>query len=623
MTYQELNEYIKNYLENDKTHSAIMLSAGWGTGKSHYVLNELLPFLNDNGRKSIVISLYGMQDIAEISRSIYLEALMQKRNKKNYAWICGKLPSLKRLKPYAAIASKSIVKGVISNIGLDVSVTSHDLQNLYSTVDLTDKLLILEDVERCQIDINELLGFVNNMVEQDEVKVLLVTNEKALIKYAGDEEDKNRQDMDDEELSFEAFFAAMNETKEEKKKDPEFTEETKRYLQTKEKTISDTIIFECDYLEAIECILHSFNSKQLNDFTETGTINEIKNLIAPRGKANLRTFIFACQKADDILRRTEDIEFQCRKYIFFSIILFSKRIKRGIIPEWDGSELLSTKLGNTTYPLYRACYDYIRWQQFDAAELHKAVSTHREKILYIEDGAPRDPDIDILASYYIRTEQEVLSCLKRIESRLDNPESIPFHKYGELVWYLVVCNKVLDYDYSRSKEKMLKNIQGKSNKINGEVLFLFYDDNNVDIDKTKYLEFKADILQSLNATSEPVYGFNYEPSNIKEFEDYVSSNERKIASKHEFFSRLDTDKVIDMLFRCNAEQIDDFRGVLWAIYRDAYKGKYVDKDREAMQLMLDKLQERLRSVSPDTDKIILLQFRYLCSNLNTFIDQLS
>ena len=46
MNQNELNEYIKHYLEKDKTQSAIMLSAPWGTGKSYYINNVLVPYLN-------------------------------------------------------------------------------------------------------------------------------------------------------------------------------------------------------------------------------------------------------------------------------------------------------------------------------------------------------------------------------------------------------------------------------------------------------------------------------------------------------------------------------------------------------------------------------------------------
>ena len=48
MDTNELNIYINNYLENDKTQRAIMLTAPWGSGKSYYIKHSLCPFLIDN-----------------------------------------------------------------------------------------------------------------------------------------------------------------------------------------------------------------------------------------------------------------------------------------------------------------------------------------------------------------------------------------------------------------------------------------------------------------------------------------------------------------------------------------------------------------------------------------------
>lgn len=65
MNNDELNTYIKHYIEHDKTNRAIMLTASWGTGKSYYIQNELIDFLQkeENGNhKCIVISLYGIID---------------------------------------------------------------------------------------------------------------------------------------------------------------------------------------------------------------------------------------------------------------------------------------------------------------------------------------------------------------------------------------------------------------------------------------------------------------------------------------------------------------------------------------------------------------------------------
>ncbi len=72
MDFEQLNNTIKNYLDNDKTNSAIMLTGEWGSGKSYYIRNELLPYIEKDGdKKCIVVSLYGISDIAEINKNIY------------------------------------------------------------------------------------------------------------------------------------------------------------------------------------------------------------------------------------------------------------------------------------------------------------------------------------------------------------------------------------------------------------------------------------------------------------------------------------------------------------------------------------------------------------------------
>lgn len=49
MNQKELNEYIKHYLEKDKTQSAIMLSAPWGTNVNVNIF--LFPIANQISAK--------------------------------------------------------------------------------------------------------------------------------------------------------------------------------------------------------------------------------------------------------------------------------------------------------------------------------------------------------------------------------------------------------------------------------------------------------------------------------------------------------------------------------------------------------------------------------------------
>ena len=93
MTETELNNYIKHYLEEDKTHTAIMLTGEWGSGKTYYVENVLAPFLkNDNDKnRCIIISLYGLENISDINKSIYMELRMKGLEKNSEATATGKL----------------------------------------------------------------------------------------------------------------------------------------------------------------------------------------------------------------------------------------------------------------------------------------------------------------------------------------------------------------------------------------------------------------------------------------------------------------------------------------------------------------------------------------------------
>ena len=80
MNNSELSKYILHYIREDCTRSAIMLTADWGTGKSYYIQNELIPFLGkeENGCCTcIVVSLYGLKSVEEISKSLYLESRMK------------------------------------------------------------------------------------------------------------------------------------------------------------------------------------------------------------------------------------------------------------------------------------------------------------------------------------------------------------------------------------------------------------------------------------------------------------------------------------------------------------------------------------------------------------------
>ena len=171
MDCNQLTKCIMNYLENDKTNTAIMLSGDWGCGKSYYIKNQLREELEKEGKDYVLVSLYGINKLEDVSKALYIEARASWLNKKSEKGSIVKF------------TAKTIIKGIASFFGVDLNVSQEDLQNIYNSIDFSNKLIILEDFERCPIDKVELLGYINNLVEQDGVKVLVVANEKEIISF--------------------------------------------------------------------------------------------------------------------------------------------------------------------------------------------------------------------------------------------------------------------------------------------------------------------------------------------------------------------------------------------------------------------------------------------------------
>lgn len=337
---------------------------------------------------------------------------------------------------------------------------------------------------------------------------------------------------------------------------------------------------------------------------------------------NLRTLIYALQKISDIFNLIEEHDEDLLKTILFSVINFAVLIKNDRFPEWSGTDLVSTELGYLKYPLYRFCYDYIRWQEFDKTKVNEAVEAHQKLMLYNRHGAVNDDDLDILFNYYIHTEQEVRNALKNIKLRLSDFKNIPFYSYGKLAYSLVICHSLLNFDYSSYKEKMTNNLRNRTKDIDLDLLFLSYSECKSEDEKREFNDFVNAIKEAIEE-SEDIFGFTYFPDDINSFYDQVCKNKGQIIYKRSFISKFDFDKLLDMIFICTPSQLQDLRGIFLAIYRNAKTGDFIEDDVAFMQNLLSKIKEHISEMPDDGDKIIKLQLTYLISNLEQFIKQLS
>ena len=613
MTNTELTRFIRHYIEHDKTHSAIMLTAPWGAGKSYYIQNELICSLKEHA--CIVVSLYGLNSLFDVSKAIYLEYKMKFLNKKSETTTVGML------------AAKTVLKGVTSFLGIDLSSSEEDMQKLYESIDLSGKLIIIEDLERSSIDILEILGYVNNLVEQDGVKVLLVANEDELIQYEPISEETQEKQEAAERLD------RLNDHKGRK-----YTEITKRYLAIKEKTVSDTIMFNGDYSVAIKHIMAEFNQAYFDSFFVDSTTNELVSLLQANKITNLRTFIFACQKANDIfeyIKPEPKKDFDFIKTILYSIIMFSQKIKTGTKKHWEGGQDFSIELSSEKYPLFHFCYDYILWQKLDISRIDIAKEALVKKLgnqpkekealeklrLYDKNKSSGDKHLNVLYNWWIYSENEVINAIQSITERLEDVSDISFYEYGRIAVYLISATYVIGGNIDRAKKLLVDNLYNKRNEINADYIFttIMNDDEETEV-LEEYEELKSEMIASLMAKDVAIFNFDYQPSSISAFYGNVCDNRGRIFEEGTFMSRLNPEKLSEMMKHCTAENIQDFRLAFFTIYESENIRDFLENDKETLEKLLTKIHEL--SSYDGFDKIQKMQLRLFEKELNGFVAKL-
>ena len=159
----DLIEELKKYIENDRINYAVLIDGEWGSGKTYFIKEELIPKLNDdiknNGnkptlkyKKPLYISLYGVDSLDSISAEMYLQ-------------ITGK---------YSKIASLGFSALKVIKPDLDYSEI---FEKLNENSNLKNYVLIFDDLERANLDVNMCLAYINSFVEHHGIKVIIIANE--------------------------------------------------------------------------------------------------------------------------------------------------------------------------------------------------------------------------------------------------------------------------------------------------------------------------------------------------------------------------------------------------------------------------------------------------------------
>lgn len=175
---KQLDDIIDYYLKNDSNY-AIMITGEWGIGKTYYFKNKLTKQITEtptfkNAKKKykpIIVSLFGLSSIEEIQTEIFLSLFPLLKNKK--------------VKLGASIG-KSLVKGILKLKGWDEygQILSETETNKNDWINFNEIVLCFDDFERMSdnLSIEELIGFINSLVENESIKVIILANEDKISK---------------------------------------------------------------------------------------------------------------------------------------------------------------------------------------------------------------------------------------------------------------------------------------------------------------------------------------------------------------------------------------------------------------------------------------------------------
>ncbi|EOZ1520480.1 TPA: hypothetical protein QHU17_003887 [Enterobacter hormaechei subsp. xiangfangensis] len=191
----DLNNHIIDnlnyYLNTSTPEYAFMITGGWGAGKTYFIENFIKEYNKNaidsqSGNKIIKISLFGFKTTSSIDEMIFqsLHPLLGHR----YTKLAGNI-----LKGALKLGCKIDINGDSKpDVDINASLDKIKFREIFSTnTDSGEIIIALDDLERTDIPLKEILGYVNYLVEISKVKVILIANEKILHEKDKSSEDKN------------------------------------------------------------------------------------------------------------------------------------------------------------------------------------------------------------------------------------------------------------------------------------------------------------------------------------------------------------------------------------------------------------------------------------------------
>lgn len=556
MKPEEIINELDYFINEEKLKYALLINGEWGSGKTFFINKYIEDHDNTNNKKHyLYVSLYGLKDIDELKNKFFTFLLSDGSKRKISGFLSLGLNVVSSLSKFNNDNTQKAIESAL------------DLLSSYSTK-IKDSVVFFDDLERCDLPINQTLGYINELVEHDGIKAILIANERILL------------DNND-------------------------------YKEIKEKLIGKTINYESD----IEDIYEEFAKGIVCDIALEDTINSNKefciNHLKLNKHVNLRTLQFIMSNYKRLVELSIKYVDNRFKDSFLSNLYKDCVIKtEGFknpkqLKNEDNESYFDLNYYSGSIYSFNYIDDFINGLHVDEELIKENITNYQKQI---EQDNNNNTDVLSKLSRWWTIEEHELKPM--IDELLDNVKNDKYYlgTYGQIL-QIISYLESSDVFINEAKEivkLMINNInKGKKDEEYSEYHFLGSDEETGRIFKANEDKIIQAIQESNKKVNKKCINSLLNKDNWGEmFYSYIKKNESEYLNKRGYLEIIDVDKITDNIKQKNIANIYDFKYALDKMYGFSNVREYYENDYDVLKELYNtvkniKQEDRIRQRAID------------------------
>ncbi|HCU70804.1 MAG TPA: NTPase [Candidatus Moranbacteria bacterium] len=288
-----MNKYIEDYLDYYCTLKepgyAVLIKGPWGAGKTWFI-KKYIKKLETQKQKVLYVSLYGMTSFSEIEDILFQQLHPVLSSKKMV--LAGKVMK--------GLLKTTLKIDLNQDSKEDVSVSSQvpDIDIPEYLKNTQNCIIVFDDLERCRLEIDNVMGYINHFIEHQGLRVMIVANEEEI------------ESSD---------------------------ESSKLYLRIKEKLIGKTFEIKANFKEAVEDYIGTISNSEAKKFLKDniGVVSEVYALSGYDNLRHLKQALWDFERLYLSLPESVRSNNELMLHLLKLLLVFSFEIRQGKIKATD------------------------------------------------------------------------------------------------------------------------------------------------------------------------------------------------------------------------------------------------------------------------------------------------